>query len=110
VEEDRVVLEGRWQPVAANSSSPSLSAVRVVCLQRPRTCTEELSVLAEDPAVQRQPASYQIKDWTTWQLRAVRRDEGKDVELRISIRGLAAEKVLVDRSSKGGSATRWRLE
>jgi hypothetical protein len=109
VEEGSVVLEGRWQEVGTTASAPN--TVRVVCLRGPRTCAEELATAgadADDP--QRQSITYQVKDWTKWQLRAVRRDEGKDVELRISIIGLAAQKVLVDRSSRRGGEIRWRLE
>jgi hypothetical protein len=115
VEDDAVVIEGRWLPMDTDHASPSpVQAVRATCLKGPRTCQEELTVLQPEggapEAPQRRTLDYQIKQWTKWKIVAVHQGSGGSSELRISTIGLAAEKVSIDRGSRGGSEAHWRLE
>jgi hypothetical protein len=59
----------------------------------------------------REALSYRVEEWTKWgtpagKLVASRRDGNVEVEIRVSLSGRAAEKVLIET----GVETRWRLE
>lgn len=114
VEPDTVVVEGRWFPVEAGPESPvPPNAVRVVCARVRRTCDEDLTRLADEHGAEPVHAAfeYRIQEWTKWgtpagKLVAFRQEGGAQVEIRVSLSGLAAEKVVTDK----GSETRWRVE
>jgi hypothetical protein len=114
VEQDTVVVEGRWFPIEAGSESPVLpNAVRVVCARAQRSCKEDLTRLAGESGVEpvHEALEYRIDEWTKWgkpagKLVASRRDGTGQVEIRVSLRGLAAEKVVLEK----GRETHWRIE
>ena len=114
VEDDTVVIEGRWLPMDGDHASPApVQAVRATCLKGPHTCQEELTVLQPEGSAREAPQprtlDYQIKQWTKWKIIAVHQGAGGSSELRISTVGLAAEKVSIDRAPRG-SEVHWRLE
>jgi hypothetical protein len=114
VQADSVVIEGRWYPVAAGPNArASPNAVRVLCARAERTCREDLTRLSAHPDAEpfREVLQYRVREWTkegtpAGKLVASRREGATEIEIRVSLSGLAAEKVVID---KGGE-TRWRLE
>jgi hypothetical protein len=114
VERDEVVVEGGWFPVqtGARSSAPP-NAVRVVCRRAARSCKEDLTRPSSYPGADpiQDVSQYRVDEWTTWgkpagKLVASRREGATEVQIRVSLSGLAAEKVVIDK----GVETRWRLE
>jgi hypothetical protein len=114
VQEDRVVIEGRWHPIEPGPKSPAiLDAVRVVCVRAERSCTEDLTRFSTYPGAEpvHDVLQYRVDEWTKWgkpagKLVASRRADAIEVQIRVSLSGLAAEKVVIDKEG----ATRWRLE
>jgi hypothetical protein len=53
---------------------------------------------------------YRVREWTKAKLVAVRRSGLTEVELRISLTGSAAQKVVIDNKGGRGIETYWRLE
>ena len=89
------------------------NAVRVVCARDQRSCKEDLTRLAGEPGAEpvHETLEYRIDEWTKWgkpagKLVASRREGGAQVEIRVSLSGLAAEKVVIEK----GRETRWRIE
>lgn len=114
MEADSVVVEGRWFPIEPGPASPVVpNAVRVVCGRAGRSCKEDLTRLAGEPGAQpvREVLKYRIDDWTKWgkpagALLASRRDGETRIEIRVSLSGLVAEKVVIE----GERETHWRIE
>lgn len=114
VEQESVVVEGRWTPIEAGPEAPPLpNAVRVVCSRAQRSCKEDLTRLAGDGGAEpvHETLEYRVDEWTKWgkpagKVVASRREGGARVELRVSLSGLTAEKVVIDK----GRATHWRIE
>jgi hypothetical protein len=114
VEADSVVIEGRWFPIEAGHESLAYpNAVRVVCTRAQRSCKEDLARLAGKGGAEplHEVLEYRIEEWTKWgkpagKLVASRRDGGAEIEIRVSLSGLAVEKVVIEK----GRATRWRIE
>ncbi len=114
VEQDSVVVEGRWFPVEVGPGSPvARNAVRVVCRRAERSCKEDLTHLVGEAGAGpvQQLIEYRVDDWTRWgqpvgRLIASRREGGARIEIRVSLSGLAAEKVVIEK----GRETRWRIE
>jgi hypothetical protein len=109
---DRVVLEGRWQPLdVAGGPAGVPSAVRVVCERQRASCLEERTApgaLGAPPSGER--AEYGVTKWTSWTLAATRRTAtGDEVELSVALKGGAATKSLTRRGA-GDPLARWRLE
>lgn len=109
-----MVVEGRWFPIEAGPKSPVVpNAARVVCTRAERSCKEELTRLAAGATGDglHETLEYRVREWTKWgtpagKLVASRREGATEIEIRVSLRGLAAEKVVMER----GGETRWRLE
>lgn len=114
VEPDRVVVEGHWVPIEVEPRTPALpNTVRVTCSRGERSCTEDLTRLAspDEPKPINESLEYRVEEWTKWgkpiaTLVASRRVGGTQVEIRVSLSGLAAEKVVIET----GRETRWRIE
>jgi hypothetical protein len=114
VEQDSVVVEGHWYPIEAGPESLVVpNAVRVVCGRAPRSCREELTHLASEAGAEpvHQALEYRIDEWTRWgtpagKLVASRREGGAQVEIRVSLSGLTAEKAVIEK----GRQLRWRIE
>lgn len=114
VAEDSVVVEGRWAPIEAGPKSPDLpNAVRVVCTRAQRSCKEDLTRLADERAGEplHEALEYRVDEWTQWgkpagRILASRRSAGTQVEIRVSLSGLTAEKVVIEK----GRQFRWRIE
>jgi hypothetical protein len=97
VDADKVVIEGRWQPVASASDSPAPeNAVRAVCTRVEKRCREELTTVAGGGSPATEIFEYRIREWTKAKLVATRRSGAYEQTLRVSLTGLAAEKI-VDR-------------
>lgn len=110
-EGDTVIIEGRWQAIDGAEGLPLMNMVRAVCNRARDTCREELSSVGAEgvqEAVQHQSFEYQVKEWTKWKILAVRRSKRGTHELRISIIGLAAERV--EKAVGAETENRWRLE
>jgi hypothetical protein len=112
VEQDRVVVEGRWFPIEAGSLAVP-NAVRVVCVRANRSCKEDLTRLTEGPGGKpvHEQREYRVDEWTQWgkpagKLVASRRDSANPVEIRVSLSGLTAEKAEISKERE----TRWRIE
>jgi hypothetical protein len=112
VQDDKVVIEGRWSPHDA-ARGAAAADVRVVCVRSERTCREDLAALAAAPGSDdgQSVVHYRVDEWTrpdkaAGKLVASRREGAVVFEIRVSLRGLAAEKVAIDK----GAETRWRLE
>ena len=89
------------------------NAVRVVCTRAERSCKEDLTRLAGERGGEpvHEMLEYRIDEWTKWgkpagKLVASRREGGAQVEIRVSLSGLTAEKVVIEK----GRETRWRIE
>jgi len=114
VQEDRVVIAGRWYPIEAEPKSPAIpNAVRVICVRVERACKEDLTRPSTYPGAEpvHDLLHYRVEEWTAvgqaaGKLVASRREGATEVEIRVSLSGLAAEKVVIDK----GEETRWRLE
>lgn len=114
VEQDSVVVEGRWFPIEAGPESPVLpNAVRVVCARDLRSCKEDLTRLVGQGGAEpvHETLEYRIDEWTKWgkpagKLVASRRDGEAQVEIRVSLSGLAAEKVVLEKRRE----SHWRIE
>lgn len=114
IEPDTVVVEGHWVPIAAGPESPVVqNAVRVVCGRAERSCKEDLTRLAGEPGAGpvHEALEYRVEEWTKWgtpagRLVASRRQGGAQHEIRVSLSGLTAERVAVEK----GRETRWRIE
>lgn len=113
VEQDAVAVEGQWIPIEPGPDSPLLpNAVRLRCLRAERSCKEELTRPAGQAASPvREAHEYRLDEWTKWgqaagRLVASRREGGVQVEIRVSLNGLTAEKVVIDK----GHEIRWRIE
>jgi hypothetical protein len=114
VQEDRVVIEGRWHPIEPGPKSPAiLNAVRVVCVRAERSCTEDLTRSSTYPGAEpvQDVLQYRVDEWTKWgkpagKIVSSRRADAIEVQIRVSLSGLAAEKVVIDKEG----TTRWRLE
>ncbi len=114
VQDDRVVIEGRWSPIEAGPKSPAIpNAVRVVCVRAERSCSEDLTRLSHYPGADpvEDKWQYRVEEWTALgkpagRMVASRREGATQVQIRVSLSGLAAEKVVIDK----GAETRWRLE
>lgn len=114
MEPDSVVVEGHWFPIEAGPESPVvLNAVRVVCGRAERSCKEDLTRLASATGAEavHEVLKYRIDDWTKWgkpagSLLASRRDGLTQIEIRVSLSGLTAEKVVI----QGERETHWRIE
>ncbi len=114
VEQDSVVVEGRWFPIETEPPSPVVpNAVRLVCGRVERSCKEDLTRLAGASGAElvHEVLKYRIDDWTKWgkpagRLLASRRDGLTQIEIRVSLSGLTAEKVVIE----GERETHWRIE
>ncbi len=114
VEQDTVVVEGRWFPIEGGSESTVLpDGVRLACVRAERSCKEDLTRLAGQRGGERvrETREYRVDEWARWgtpagKLVAWRRDGGTQVEIRVSLSGLTAQKTVMER----GRATRWRIE
>lgn len=114
VEQDSVVVEGRWVPIDARPTSLVLpNAVRVLCTRVQRACKEDLTRLADERggALVNETLEYRVDEWTKWgkpagKVVASRRAGGVQLEIRVSLSGLTAEKVKIEK----GRQTRWRIE
>ena len=103
-----------WYPIEAGPESLVVpNAVRVVCGRAPRSCREELTHLASEAGAEpvHQALEYRIDEWTRWgtpagKLVASRREGGAQVEIRVSLSGLTAEKAVIEK----GRQLRWRIE
>ena len=109
-----MAIEGRWSLTAAQETSRVIpNAVRVVCVRQERSCKEELTRPAADPGADpvHEVLSYRVEEWTkegkpAGKLIASRREGTTEVEIRVSLSGFAAEKVVIDKKNE----THWRLE
>ena len=111
VEENDVVIEGRWSPVEeAVASAVAPNSVRVVCARALQRCREELTTSPSGQKTVTETLDYRVREWTKAKLIAGRRSGAAEMELRISLTGSAAQRVVID--NKGGRATEthWRLE
>lgn len=113
VHDDRLLLEGRWYPIEPGPKSPPLpNAVRVVCVRAKRSCKEDLTRFSSAGSAEsvHDVLQYRVSEWTrgnrAGKLVASRQEGAVDVEIRVALRGGAAEKVVI----KDGVETRWRLE
>jgi hypothetical protein len=114
IKDDRVVIEGRWYPIEVPPTSPVITnAVRVVCVRGERSCQEDLTRLSTYPGGEpvHDLLKYRIEEWTpadkpAGKLVASRREGATRVEIRVSLSGLAAEKVVMQNEGE----THWRLE
>jgi len=114
VAQDTVVVEGGWFPIEARPELPVLpNAVRVVCGRAERSCREDLTRPADErgAAPVHETREYRVDEWAKWgrpagKLVASRRDGGTQVEIRVSLSGLTAEKVVIGK----GRETHWRIE
>ena len=111
VEPDSVAVEGRWVPIEAGVAATP-NAVRVVCSRAERACNEDLARQSSAGGADvRETWKYRVEEWTKWgtpagKLTASRREGAVEIEIRVSLSGLAAEKVVIDK----GRETRWRIE
>lgn len=114
VDQDTVVVEGRWVPIETGRESPVLPlGVRLRCTRAVRSCQEDLTLPSRERAevpVQ-EVFQYRIAEWTKWgtaagKLVATRREGATQVEIRVSLSGLTAERVVIEK----GLETRWRIE
>ena len=110
VEEGRVVVQGRWQPIETTAQQPPVAhTVRIVCTQDRGRCREE-GAAAGTGATTRDPLDYDVKEWTSWKLVAgTRTAAGDEYELQVALRGAAATKAFTRKGSRTVE-TRWRLE
>lgn len=114
VEADEVVIEGRWTPIEGETASATKpNAVRVVCRRAERSCKEDLTRPSNYPGGDpvQDVWQYRVDEWTAWgkpvgRMVAVRREGARQIEIRVSLSGLAAEKVVIDK----GVVTRSRLD
>jgi hypothetical protein len=122
VQEDSVAFEGHWVPIGAAPTASvtpgrppaplGAGAVHVLCSRAEHWCREDLTQAAAagaEPA--HQTLEYRVEEWTKWgtpasKLLAVRHEGEMAFELRVSLSGLAAEKVVFDK----GVETRSRLD
>jgi hypothetical protein len=111
VEENDIVIEGRWSPVEeAVASAVAPNSVRVTCARSQQRCREELTTSPSGQKTVSETLDYRVREWTKAKLVAVRRSGPTQVELRISLTGSAAQKVVIDNKGGRGIETYWRLE
>jgi hypothetical protein len=109
VAEDSVIIEGHWHPIE-ETGKPFANAVTATCVRSERRCREELTMATDGRPPQRQSFDYKIKEWTRAKLLATRQEGSDETQLRVSLTGLAAERVMVARSKGREAESRWRLE
>ena len=111
VDPDVVVIEGRWYPIDAAGVSADVSfVVRATCVRTERRCREELTTVGAGHAPTTETIEYRVREWTTRKLVAARPEGSEEVQLRVSLTGLAAEKVTASPKDRHKPETRWRLE
>lgn len=111
IEAHSVVIEGRWHPEEATADSPVVpNSVRAVCTRAERQCREELTTAPPGKGPVVETFDYKVSEWTNAKLVATRRQDSSELQLRVSLTGLAAEKL--SRNTKGDrdAGVRWRLE
>jgi hypothetical protein len=110
-EQGSVVIEGRWHPVEASEASDDVTyLVHATCVRSERRCREELTTVRAGHPPATETREYKVREWTDWKLLAVRPEGPEEVQLRVSLTGLAAEKVTVSLKKRDQPETRWRLE
>jgi hypothetical protein len=111
VDKSSVVIEGRWHPVDASVAPADVSyVVRATCMRSERRCREELTTVRASHPPATETREYKVREWTDWKLLAVRPEGAEEVQLRVSLTGLAAERVTVSLKKRDQPETRWRLE
>jgi hypothetical protein len=110
VQDDSVVIEGHWQPIEPGADLSAVpDSVRIVCVRTERTCTEDLTRTGGEAS--HEVMRYRVDEWTkagtpAGRLIASRRDGAREIQIRVSLSGHAAEKAVIAKSAE----TRWRLE
>jgi hypothetical protein len=111
IDENEIVIEGRWSPVEeAVASAVAPNSVRVVCTRSLQRCREELTTSPSGQKTVTETLDYRVREWTKAKLVAGRRSGVAEMELRISLTGSAAQKVVIDNKEGRATATHWRLE
>ena len=114
VQDDSLALEGHWSPLEVGTRSPVVqNAMRVVYTRAERSCNENLTTFSPDAGAEsvHHALEYRVTERTkpgkpAGKVIASRREGTTEIEIRVSLSGLAAEKVVVAK----GIETRWRLE
>ena len=82
VEENDVVIEGRWSPVEeAVASAVAPNSVRVVCARALQRCREELTTSPSGQKTVTETLDYRVREWTKAKL--TRGRLGRDARVRI---------------------------
>lgn len=75
-----------------------------------RRCREELTTVRTGHPPATETWEYRVREWTEWKLTAARPEGPQEVQLRVSLIGLAAEKVTVSLKDRKQPEMRWRLD
>ena len=106
-----MTIEGGWYPIAEEvAASHVANTVRVTCLRTTRRCREELTTARDGASPLVESFDYRVGEWTRAKRVAARRDGPDEVQIRVSLTGLAAGKTVTTRKGKSVVEVRWRLE